>query len=148
MLRRSRSLLLPLHLQRLLLVLGFLSADRAHSQDDLLRSKDFSKSNTVSLLLVEGERWDPDDADGSHGNGLEMALWQTDGRTSITNVAGKRCRCLTLKGEGDREGYLYFALDPTFKSQDMAHVKIEMEYFDGFDGQMGVFGIQYDTTGS
>jgi len=99
MLRRSRSLLLPLHLQRLLLVLGFLTADRTHSQDDLLRSKDFSKSNAVSLLLVEGERWDPDDTDSSHGNGLEMAVWKTDGRTSITNVAGKRCRCLTLKGE-------------------------------------------------
>src|SRR6266699_1324187 len=148
MMRRSRSLVLPLDYGHLLVVLGLLSAYGGYGQEEILRPKDFSKSNAVSRLLAEGERWDPEEDDSSHGNGLEMALWQTDGRTSVTNVAGKLCRCLTLEGDGRREGYLYFALDPTFKSQDTAHVKIEVEYFDGFDGQMGVFGIQYDTTGS
>lgn len=48
--------------------------------------------------------------------------------------------------DGRAKGYFYFAIAPTFKEQDVSKVRIDVDYFDGFGGQEGVFGVQYDAT--
>ena len=124
----------------LFLTSGLLTPCSMYSQDDI-KPKDFSNTNTVSLLLAAAER-----ADGRQGDGLEHAYWQADGRTTLMNVQGVPCRCLHLTAERFPKGYLYFTMDPTFKTEEVEKVKIEVEYFDGFDGQAGVLGLQYDAT--
>jgi hypothetical protein len=62
-------------------------------------------------------------------------------------VQGVACRSLSLTEDGRSKGYLYFAIDPTFKEQDVSRVRIDVEYFDGFNQEEGVFGVQYDASG-
>lgn len=126
-----------------LFVLTPFTPHTAHGEDEQSPSKDFSKTNSVTLLLADAQR-----RGVSPSNGLSHAFWEKDGRTTMMEGEGVVCRCLSMTEEGRSKGYLYFSIDPTFKEQDVAKVKIDVEYFDGFDGQPGVFGLQYDARGS
>ena len=129
---------------RLIAGLCLLSPCFVPGKDDPVEPKDFSNTNSVTVLLAEAEHWDE-----SQGNGLVFGYWHGgDGRTTITKVEGVRCACMSLTGEGFPKGYLYFTIDPTFKGEEVANVKIDVDYFDGFDGQLGVFSLQYDATGA
>jgi hypothetical protein len=120
----------------LILIFALLSLCLASSQDDL----DFSKTNSVTILLAE--------ADSLPGHGLEMPCRHAAARSTVINVEGVPCRYLHLTDEGYSKGYFCFRIDPTFKTRDVKKVKVEVDYFDGFAGQLGVFGVQYDATGS
>jgi hypothetical protein len=112
----------------------------ALGQEEPRKPRDFSQTNSVSIRLSDPER-----RGRLQGNGLEHAFWEADGFTTITNVQGVMCRSLSLTHEDRPKGYFYFALDPTFKRQDISRVKVEVDYFDGFDSQQGVLGVQYDS---
>jgi hypothetical protein len=118
-----------------------LAVSLVHSQDAALDPRDFSKTNSVTLFLAEAER-------GSRlpGQGLEHIYWERDGRTTAMSVEGIPCRRLDLAEQGCPKGYFYFSIHPTFKSHDLAKVRIDVEYFDGLEA--GIFGLQYDATGS
>jgi hypothetical protein len=105
------------------------------SQDAVLEPKDFTKTNSITIVPVEAER-----GNEQRGQGLEHIYWQRDGWTTIMNVNGIECRSLNLTEQGYPKGYLYFTLDPSFKSQDVTKVRIDVEYFDGFDGKEGASG--------
>src|SRR5207247_11159689 len=101
----------------------------------------FSRTNSVSSRLGEEER--------GEGNGLTHIDSIDDGLTKISSVDGVRCRTVkSLAGTGGTWGYLYFIIDQSFKKLGVTSVKIEVEYFDGFEGQTGVFDLQYDATGA
>lgn len=125
----------------LLLVVAVLAPSSSPAEGDGETMADFSRTNSVSLPLTESsrgrDRW---------RHGLAHAFWEKDGRTTAMTVEGVPCRNLSLSGEGRSKGYFYFALDHSFKQQDVSKVRIDVDYFDGFDGQHGVFGLQYDAS--
>jgi len=97
--------------------------------------KDFSKTNTVAVLLGEEGK--------EFGNGLEHAPGTWDGLTLPAVVGDVPCRYLNLEHSG--RGYLYFGIDTTFKKGRTMDVKIEIEYFDDGDRTLG---LQYDASPS
>ncbi len=92
---------------------------------------DFATSNSVSIRLGQ-ER--PED-------GLWHLHQVSDGRTTIVGLDGVRCRYLNLTRENRTHGYLYFAIDPTFKRDGLPAACIEVEYF---AQQPAYFRLQYD----
>ncbi len=101
---------------------------------------DFSTSNVVGCALGGQE----------HGNGLELAEKERDGRSTLVKVGDVPCRLMSPRtgSSGDPAGYLYFSLDPAFKRAGARRVKIEVEYFDiVFGGNPVAFSIQYDASG-
>jgi hypothetical protein len=102
-------------------------------------SQDFSKTNSVTINLADAERsvW---------VGGLTHALTEPDGVTTATNVQGVACRVLSLSEQRRNKGYLYFAIDPTFKQQGAANVRVDVDYFDGFAGHTGVMGLEFDSS--
>jgi hypothetical protein len=123
----------PAMLTRTFLALA-LGVTLAHGQ--AARPGDFSKANSVTLFLAEAKR-------GVAEHGLSHAFGERDGRTGLDNVQGIDCRSLRPANPDAVMGYLYFTLDPTFKAQDVARVRIDVVYF---DEENGVFGLQYDAT--
>jgi hypothetical protein len=75
------------------------------------------------------------------GTGLQHVYFQDDGLTDATALDGVPCRQLNLKGRNS--GYLYFIIDPTFKSRGTRDVTIEFDYF---DEKAGVLGIEIDAS--
>jgi hypothetical protein len=71
-----------------------------------------------------------------------------DAQTTFTEVNGVPCGCLDSVLERYPKAYFPFLIDPSFKSQGVSNVRIEVEYFDGLEGQEGVFGLQYDASGA
>jgi len=104
------------------------------------RLRDFSKAKSVTLFLPDARR-------GVAEGGLSHAFWERDGRTEVSGFEGMECRSLSPSNPDAVMGYFYFALDPTFKEQDVSRVRIDVMYFDGPLGHEGVFGLQYDATG-
>lgn len=106
-------------------------------------SPDYSKTNSVTVVLAEAKRREtlPD-------QGLRHHFWQRDGYTQLMDVEGVPCRNLDLTLDGYTKGYFYFSIDPSFKNRDVSKVRIDVEYFDGPSGKEGVFGLQYDATES
>lgn len=100
---------------------------------------DFSKSNSVFLVLAEAER-----GTGLEKHGLEHAFWEKDGRTTVEDVQGVAGRRLKFKEDERAKAYFYFVVHPSFKTEGPMNVKIEVDYFDGFEGEAGVFGLHYD----
>jgi len=120
----------------LALMIGVMSA---HGQ--AAQPRDFSKAHSVALFLADAKR-------GAAEGGLSHAFWERDGRTEVSGVEGVECRSLRLSNPDAVMGYFYFTLDPTFKEQDVARVRIDVVYFDGESGSEGVFGLQYDASGA
>src|SRR6266568_4465667 len=136
---RPRLALFPL---RLFAMLALLYPCLVLSQND--PAKEFSHTNSVSILLGETGR-----GREMGDNGLRHSLMGgSDARTIFLKVQGKPCRCLDATVERFPKAYFPFRIDPTFKSEDVSHVRIDVEYFDGFEGQAGVFGLQFDATGA
>jgi len=106
----------------------------ARPEDSWLNAKDFSTSNSVSIVLGEQES----------GNGLEHIDTERDGLTVIATAKGRRCRGLNLplrSPSGDPNGYFYFFIDPSFKQQESNSVRIEIEYY---NEKRGTLAVQYD----
>jgi hypothetical protein len=97
--------------------------------------KDFSKTNTVGVVLGEVER--------EYDHGLQHLYHEKDGATQPAAVRNVVCRSLNLTNYS--MGYFYFKIDPTFKTRKFGKVKIEVEYLDDEEGQ---FGLQYDAANS
>src|SRR5712691_2715434 len=102
-----------------------LSACQVIGQDAIVKPRDFSTINSVTLLLVEAQR-----GNALRGQALEHIYWERDGRTTVMDVEGVACRSLNLTEQGRAKAYLYFAIHPSFKNHDVAKVRIEVEYFD------------------
>ncbi|MBC8097323.1 MAG: hypothetical protein H7Y43_16075 [Akkermansiaceae bacterium] len=128
------------HIARLALAFVLVSTARP-GQSQAAPAQNFSKFSSVTLFLADAKR-------GVAGEGLTHAFWERDGRTEVSGVEGVECRSLSLANPEAAKGYFYFTLDPTFKEQDVSRVRIDVEYFDGMNGKAGVFGLQYDATGS
>jgi hypothetical protein len=97
---------------------------------------DFSNSNTVSIVLGADEI----------SLGLKHINRVGDGVSVVEDMNGVSARKATLKGNSEWV-YFYFALDPTFKSQDVRRVKIEVDYFDPAPGAMGIHYDSLDAEG-
>lgn len=93
--------------------------------------KDFSSSNVVTLWLGQE----------SDNEGLATLSRQSDGQTTVESLDGVTCRHLDRKPKGN--GFLYFAIHPDFKSEELKLVRIEMEYLMKVSG---LFRLQYDGT--
>lgn len=131
---------------RLFAMLGLLCPCLVSSQDDPLKPWDFSHTNSVSILL--GERGRGREI-GDNGLRHHPSRGGGDARTTFMNVQGVPCRCLDPTVQRFPKAYFPFSIDPTFKSdEEMGNVRIDVEYFDGFEGQAGVLGLQYDATGA
>jgi hypothetical protein len=107
-----------------------------------LFNQGFFTPDSVSLAMGQ-------EASGNRlvGQGLAHAHLERDGLTTLTNVQGVACRL--MNSHRHPKSYAYFSIDPQFKQQhDLSRVTIEVEYFDGFQGQLGVFGVQYDSKGA
>jgi len=107
------------------------SATPAGLVESLDDGKDFSRSNSVSILLGEKES----------GAGLRYVEGQRDGLTTIQTFNGVQCRYLNLT-QNRTTLYFYFRIDPSFKQADAKAVAIEIEYF---NPKPGVIGIHYDS---
>ena len=120
-----------------LLSIACLTWATASGQDFVPR--DFSKTNSVTLNMADAERspWD---------GGLTHAFTEADGVTMATNVQGVACRALRPDEGGGPKRYMYFAIDPTFKRQGPANVRVDVEYLDGFEGHLGVMGLEFDSS--
>ena len=79
-------------------------------------TRDYSASNVVSILL--GQESDED--------GLRHLADEADGRTTIETLDGVPCRYLNRKPRSF--GYLYFAIHPDFKRDELKAARIEIEY--------------------
>jgi hypothetical protein len=84
-----------------------------------LQTVDFSTSNVVSTLLGK-EGFD---------DGVVHLANERDGRTSVEDLDGVTCRYLNRRFEDRTHGYLYFALHPDFKCDELKAAWIEIEYF-------------------
>ena len=78
-------------------------------------ARDYSTSNVVSILL--GQESDAD--------GLRHLADEPDGRTTIETLDGVPCRYLNRKPKS--YGYLYFAIHPDFKRDELKAARIEIE---------------------
>lgn len=92
---------------------------------------DFSTSNVVSVLLGQE----------SLDLGLAHLPEEPDGRTTIETVNGVPCRHLNRRPGGSSFGYVYFAIDPTFKTRELSAAQIEVEYL---VDATGFLRLQYD----
>jgi hypothetical protein len=81
-------------------------------------TRDFSASNAVSILL--GQETDED--------GIKHLADEPDGRTTIETLDGVPCRYHNRKPDNKRFGYLYFAIHPDFKRDELKTAAIEIEY--------------------
>src|SRR5258705_10426667 len=86
--------------------LAALAPCSVHGQDDRLEPKDFSKTNSVTLLLVDVRRRNQP----PEQHGLTHAFWENDGRTTLMDVQGTPCRSLDMPEDGRPKGYFYFAI--------------------------------------
>jgi len=110
--------------------------DPTRPEESWLEAKDFSASNSVSIVLGEKES----------GNGLEHLATERDGLTAVGTVSGLRCRYLNLppitgRGEPRQNGFFYFFIDTSFKQEGTNSVRIEVEYY---NEKRGSLGLQYD----
>ena len=98
--------------------------------------RDYSASNVVNVLLGQEE---PDD-------GIRHLAEEPDGRTTIETVDGVPCRYLNRRAQGKGNGFLYFAIHPDFKREELKSARIEIEYravtggylrlqYDGMEGE-------------
>jgi hypothetical protein len=96
--------------------------------------KDYSSTNRVSAQLGE---------EGPQDGVIHLA-GEPDGRTTVETLNGATCRYLNRKPKGN--GYLYFAIDPSFKHAGLETARIEFEVsapetthvrlqYDGMDGE-------------
>jgi len=97
--------------------------------------QDFSKTNVISIALGDTEK--------EYQTGLRHLFFEKDGLTTPADLDGLQCRCLRL--EEAEVGYMYFAIDPTFKKRAVRKVVITAECF---DEKPGLIGIQYDASKS
>ena len=70
--------------------------------------KDFSKTNTVGVILGEVEH--------EYDHGLQHLYHEKDGFTQPASVRHTTCRCINLANNSI--GYFYFKIDPTFKKAE------------------------------
>jgi len=112
------------------------------SQDESLKLLDFAHTNSVSILLGEAGRGRET---GDHGL-RHPFMGGGDARTTSSNVQGTACRCLDPSVQRFPKSYFPFRIDPTFKGEEVSNVRIDVDYFDGVEGQSGVFGLQFDAT--
>src|SRR5438067_9334461 len=92
----------------------FLRVRHRAVQEAEVIDKDFSLSNSVSILLGEEES----------GNGLRHLDEERDGQTSIETMNGLRCRSLRLI-QNRTTLYFYFRIEPSFKQSDARNVRID-----------------------
>jgi len=99
-------------------------------------TRDYSTSNVVSILL--GQESDED--------GLRHVADEPDGRTTIETLDGVPCRYHNRKSANKTFGYVYFAIHPDFKRDELKAARIEIEYrvavptfirlqYDGLEGE-------------
>ena len=81
-------------------------------------TKDYSASNAVSVLLGQE----------SEDDGVRHLPDEPDGRTTIETLEGVPCRYHNRKSDNKRFGYLYFAIHPDFKRDELKTAAIEIEY--------------------
>lgn len=93
-----------------------------------------STNERVSILLGENES----------GGGLTHLDQERDGLTTMATLDGISCRYLNLKAQ-KAKAFLYFSIDPAFKTGDLSRIVIEIEYF---DGARGTLGLHYDASKS
>ncbi len=91
--------------------------------------KDFSQTNTVTLLLGEASPQD----------GVRHLAEEPDGRTTLTNLDGVLCRHMARPGRGN--GFLYFTISPSFKAAGLTNARCEIEYF---TTRLTTLRLQYD----
>jgi hypothetical protein len=108
---------------------GAVAAASAAQQAEATRG--YSTTNVVSVLLgQEG----PED-------GIRHLAEERDGRTTIETVDGMPCRYLNRRKDQKGNGFLYFAIHPDFKMEDLKTARIEVE-FRAVTG--GYLRLQYD----
>src|SRR5688500_15446379 len=88
-----------------LLVLSLVALTSCHQEQS--GTRDFSKANYVISFLGDPQK--------ENGNGLQHAYFLEDGRTIVEVLENVPCRHLSLGGTNF--GYMYFAIDPTFKKR-------------------------------
>ncbi|HWN96663.1 MAG TPA: hypothetical protein VNT99_16660 [Methylomirabilota bacterium] len=91
--------------------------------------KDFPTSNVVSAVLGEE----------SEDDGVKHLARESDGRTTLTNIDGVACRYLDRRPRSF--GYVYYAIAPTFKGNELNAARIEIEYR---AHHSGVLRLQFD----
>jgi hypothetical protein len=96
-------------------------------------TRDYRTTNVVRVLLgQEG----PED-------GIRHLAEERDGRTTIETVEGVPCRYLNRRPEQKGNGFLYFAIHPDFKLEELKTARIEIEYRAVTSGYLR---LQYDGT--
>jgi len=91
---------------------------------------DYSKSNEVSLALGKVNR----------EYGLRQVKFEKgDGATIPATIEGSSCQA-GIPGAW-KEGYIYFAIAPSFKASHCREVKVSVNYF---DAAPGFFELQFD----
>jgi spore coat protein H len=91
---------------------------------------DFHRANSVSVELGETNR----------ESGLSQIEW-ADGATTVDRRSGQECRVLKPRA-GQQYGYMYFAIEPTFKWTLGPDVRIVVEYC---STSPGVFDLHFDS---
>ena len=110
---------------RLFTMLGLLYPCLVPSQDAPLKRKDFSHTNSVSILMVESGRG-RDIVD----HGLRHPIRAGgDAQTAFMDVEGVPCGCLDPTVERNPKAYLPFRIDPAFKNQEVGNVRIDVDLF-------------------
>jgi hypothetical protein len=93
------------------------------------QATDYSHAQSLSIELRKVNRQ----------HGLSQVAWDNDGSATVASVEGAECR--RIARNGPNRAYMYFTVDPSFKTDYMTDVKLTVEYF---DSPAGSFDIQYD----
>jgi hypothetical protein len=93
------------------------------------QATDYSHAQSLSIELRNINR----------EHGLCQVKWDNDGSTTVAYVEGAECRRIARNGPS--RAYIYFTVDPSFKTDYMTDVNVTVEYF---DSPAGSFDIQYD----
>ncbi len=93
------------------------------------KARDYSKADVLSIELGKVNR----------EYGLRQTKRYKDGATTPASVGGRECH--HLKRTGTAGLYIYFIVDPSFKTTNWMDVTVTVEYFDATQGS---FYVEYD----
>jgi len=109
----------------------YVSRVRVVREDAVEKDPQSGTLSSVSILLGKTNQ----------EQGLTQVGDAEDGRTLAAEQGGQECRKLANTRDW---GFLYFAIDPAFKTANPMTAVAEVEYF---DGDRGLMQVNYDQTG-
>jgi hypothetical protein len=95
------------------------------------KAKNYAQEESVGIIFTKS----------INAFGLSQRHLSGDGANTFAKIGGQECQRMNLKPDDDR-CFLYFKVDPTFKTAKSMNLQATIEYF---DATPCAFSIEYDS---